>query len=121
MKGVLDSLTFEEFRMVNKLRTTIDFHHALDSWSVAEWGNATAGECGEACNVAKKMICFRTGVDDLNRGLTLDDLRTKLTLEIGDMVIYADLWATSQGLRLEDCIRIAFNSKSEEKGLKVRV
>jgi NTP pyrophosphatase (non-canonical NTP hydrolase) len=53
-------------------------------WSIAEWTNAMAGEAGEACNIAKKMIRGDYG-DDVELGVG------ELMDEIADVVIYADL------------------------------
>jgi hypothetical protein len=36
--------------------------------------------------------------------------------EIGDVLVYADLLAARVGLTLEECVRMAFNGKSEEIG-----
>jgi len=123
------SLSFERLREVNVRRCVNGFKHTLESWSVAEWTNAMAGEVGEAAeallnvvaaagqaaNVAKKMIRHRDAVagnkgDDKN----LDALRQKLGRELADVVIYADLVAASQGLDLGELVRDTFNAKSEE-------
>lgn len=57
-------LNFDKLRKTNIKRCTSKdgFNHPLDGWSVAEWGAATAGELGEACNIAKKLIRVRDGV-----------------------------------------------------------
>lgn len=109
-------LDFNRLREVNVSRCVNAFKHALDDWSCAEWGNATAGECGEACNVAKKLIRIRDGMQIHNKGATLETLQAALADEIADMVIYADLWAASQGIDLGKAIIKKFNEKSEELG-----
>jgi hypothetical protein len=47
-------LSFDRLMAVNRLRCEAHFH-SLDQWKPWEWTNAMAGECGEACNVSKKM------------------------------------------------------------------
>jgi NTP pyrophosphatase (non-canonical NTP hydrolase) len=115
------SLSFEELRQTNTARTVNDFHHTLESWSVAEWGNATAGEVGEACNIAKKMIRFRDNVAGNAPGLTVEELRNKLASEIADAVIYLDLWAASEQINLGEAVATTFNKKSEQLGSDYRL
>lgn len=113
------SLTFGTLRIINQGRCVNELGHAMNTWSVAEWGNATAGECGEACNVAKKMIRVR---DRLNmKDKTIEEYRKDLRQEIADLVLYADLWAASEGIDLEEAIIEIFNNKSIELGAKARL
>jgi hypothetical protein len=93
------------------------FNHPLSSWSVAEWTNAMAGEAGEACNIAKKLIRFRDGVRDNKE--PQDVLLNKLMYELADTVIYADLCAASTNQQLEEFIIRAFNDKSKEIGCDI--
>lgn len=111
-------LTFALLRRVNQRRceSPQGFDHPLPSWSVAEWTNAMAGEAGEACNIAKKLLRFRDGVRGNAATDTEASLRAALGEELADAVIYADLVATSQGLSLEDLVRAKFNAKSDEIG-----
>ena len=115
-------LSFAALRAVNVVRCVSGFGHTLESWSVAEWTNAAAGEMGEACNIAKKMLRHRDGVAG-NKGadLDLDALRKKLARELADAIIYADLVAASQGIDLGETIRETFNAKSEEIGARQRL
>jgi NTP pyrophosphatase (non-canonical NTP hydrolase) len=95
------------------------FNHPLDSWSIAEWTNAIAGEVGEACNLAKKLIRFRDGV----RGNTKpgdqdpDSVKRRIAEELADVVIYADLTMRALGFDIEVVVVEAFNRKSAELGL----
>jgi NTP pyrophosphatase (non-canonical NTP hydrolase) len=95
------------------------FNHPLDSWSIAEWTNAIAGEAGEACNIAKKLIRFRDQVrGNTKPGDTNEvDLRHRLALELADVVIYCDLTARALGVDLEAVTVEAFNRKSEQLGM----
>jgi NTP pyrophosphatase (non-canonical NTP hydrolase) len=92
------------------------FNHPLASWSVAEWTNAVAGEAGEACNLAKKLIRFRDGVAGNNKpeDKDQDDLRRRIAEELADVVIYCDLAMASVGYDLATVVRDVFNRKSRE-------
>jgi NTP pyrophosphatase (non-canonical NTP hydrolase) len=107
-------LTFQELREQNLSRCVSGFGHTLEAWSVAEWGNATAGECGEACNIAKKILRFRDGVVG-NKKSQAEYVRD-LASEIAGTLIYLDLWAASQNIDLEEAVKDEFNKKSEEIG-----
>lgn len=107
MSGVLERLA-----KINVLRCETAFKHTLNSWSVAEWTNAMAGEAGEACNIAKKMLRFRDGV--AGNKLTRDEYKALLATELSDVVIYADLTAASEDIDLCKAIVEAFNNKSKE-------
>lgn len=105
-------LSFDDLREANVERCETGFKHTLSSWSVAEWGNATVGECGEACNVAKKILRFRDGAAGNSK--TKEEYLEDLGSEIAGMVIYADLWAASVGLDLGQIVIREFNKKSKE-------
>lgn len=112
-----DYLTFRTLRRINKSRcvtprTHGGFGHDMNTWSIAEWTNAIAGEAGEACNIAKKLIRYRDEMEFLNKGATWEELHKNLREELADIVIYCDLVATSQGFALEDLIREKFNHDS---------
>ena len=110
--------SFETLRHVSQERC-IETFGPLEDRPVEWWTNAMAGESGEACNVAKKMSRIRLGKGDTwnkEEDRTIEALRKKLKREIGDVVIYADLLASREGLTLEDCVRTAFNEKSAEIG-----
>lgn len=114
-------LTFSELRQKNVLRCKDGFGHDLTSWSVAEWGNAAAGELGEACNVAKKMLRFRDGVRGNQAGKSRDEYRKDLASGIAGCLIYLDLWAASEGLSLAQIVKEEFNAKSDEIGSEVKL
>jgi NTP pyrophosphatase (non-canonical NTP hydrolase) len=83
-------------------------------WSIAEWTNAMAGEAGEACNIAKKMIRGDYG-DDVELGVG------ELMDEIADVVIYADLVCQRLNRRLETAVFNKFNEVSERVGSDIRL
>lgn len=104
----MDNLKFSELREVNVLRCEQSFH-PLHSWSPTDWSNAMAGECGEACNLTKK----------LRRGDAVSE--EEIGKEIADVVIYADLLAARLDLDLAKCIREKFNEVSIKKENKLRL
>ena len=112
-------LTFDELREAN-VKRCINSFHGLDRWNVAEWGCATAGECGEACNVAKKLRRLVTNPDWKPKDGDLN-LTQQLADEIADLIIYADLWAASQGIDLGRAITTKFNRTSAEVGSGVKL
>ena len=114
-------LDFSRLRDRNILRCETGFGHKLNSWSVLEWGGATAGECGEANNVAKKMLRFRDNIKGNDPTKTRDDYKKMLASEIAGMVIYADLWCASEGIDLAQAIIEEFNKKSDEIGANIKL
>lgn len=130
-------LSFKTLRETNVLRCQFGFGHTIESWSGAEWGNATAGEGGEAIgaylalltvskmgeanNLAKKLLRFRDKVGGNLPGKSEEDYRQELGKEIADMVIYADLWAASQGIDLGKSVREAFNNKSDQLDCAIKL
>ncbi len=108
-------LTFATLRQINTTRTDCLQRGANRAWTLVDWSNAMAGEAGEVCNVTKKMQRHLDGVP-MNREAA-DTLPEKLKAEIGDVALYLDLLATAAGFTLEECIRKAFNGKSDELGL----
>ena len=101
-------ITFAQLRAKNVERDRKDFG-SIATWSLPTWGNALAGEVGEACNLIKKQDrgdsigCFQIGK------------------ELADIVIYADLIAAKLGLHLDFCIQQKFNEVSNRIGSEVRL
>lgn len=93
-------LTFAELRTKNVKRTAEAFHR-VEAWSPTDWATAMAGECGEACNLIKKM---RRG--DLVHSSHIAD-------ELADLIIYTDLLAERLGIDLEEAIIHKFNAVSD--------
>lgn len=94
------------------------FGHPLDKWSVAEWTNAMAGEAGEACNIAKKIL--RIDLELRGNIKKSDKVRVKLVeelmRELADVVVYADLVAARVGCNLSNAIVETWNKKSKQLG-----
>jgi NTP pyrophosphatase (non-canonical NTP hydrolase) len=103
-------LTFKELRAVNIERCNSAFF-PLESKDGPWWGNAMAGECGEACNVVKKID---------RDGLT-DERVASLAKELADVVTYADLLAARYGIDLGHAIAAKFNEVSERVGSELRL
>ena len=95
------------------------FDHGLAKWSIAEWTNAMAGECGEACNVAKKLIRIRDGVPGNKK--SREEYTADLAQEISDTVIYAVLAAAAAGIDLRAAIIKTFNDKSDDVGSAIKL
>ncbi len=74
-----------------------------------------AGEAGEACNVAKKLVRERSGW----RGSR--STPAELGAELADLVICADLCAMAEGIDLMAAVRAKFNATSEKVGLATRL
>lgn len=113
---VVESLTFADIRSVNVRRSEESFNHRLTDWTIAEWTNAMAGEVGEACNLAKKMI--RGDYPDM---YALADAQRELGKELADVVLYADLAAAFCGIDLGAAVRAKFNEVSRRRGSDIRL
>lgn len=94
----MNELKFNTLRKANVERCE-DAFFPLSSKDGPWWGNAMAGECGEACNVVKKID---------RDGLT-DQLLQDLAYELADLVTYADLLAARFGIDLGAAITEKFN------------
>jgi hypothetical protein len=114
LKGAHAMSILEKLRAANTQCCNLGFGHTLSSWSVLEWAGAMAGECGEACNIAKKMLRFRDNVKGNDPKLSRDDYKCMLASEVAGMIIYADLLCASEGINLCEAIEIEFNKKSRE-------
>jgi len=73
-------MNFWDLAKANRIRCDRSFH-PLNDWSPSDWSNAMAGECGEVCNLTKKL---RRSED-----VPIE----RIGQEIADTVIYADLLA----------------------------
>lgn len=119
-------MNFAEFRKANVLRCESPkpngFGHPLQSWDFMQWGCATGGEIGEAQNIAKKLGRYKIGNEHMNKaGEYPPVLITRMTDEIADGIVYADLWLASAGFTMEEVVRRVFNQKSLEMGSNIYV
>lgn len=105
--GMKDTLSFSELRDAMSARA--EDLTGCEDWTIADWGNAMAGECGEACNVVKKM----------RRGDNIDT--SVLAHELADVVCYADRLAYVLGIDLGAAVREKFNIVSVRRSSAVRL
>ena len=124
----MSDMTLREFSRVNAERARTWHKGGLDEWSAAEWGNALAGECGELCNVLKKVLRMDMGIQQLadqegreydNPGLR-KELYSKAADEIADVYAYLDLVAARLELDLQSCVVRKFNFVSDREQLPQR-
>lgn len=95
---------------------SLDWHHSeTEPWTLADWGNAMGGECGEAQNVIKKIRRQQTGM----RGAKDPDMEVlvgKLADELADTFLYLALVASAAGIDLNDAVIKKFNEVSKREG-----
>ena len=115
------TLTFDAFLKANIERCNAGFGHKLEDWSLLEWGGACAGEIGEACNKAKKLKRFDTGIKRNKPGENQKALLDAMGKEIADAVVYAFLWFAAAGLDPAEYVRKVFNDKSDEIGSDIKI
>lgn len=121
----LEPLTFDQLTDANRRRLPLfknrqgqPAHTEPDGsdWNLAEWTNAVAGEVGEACNLAKKIVRGDFGAPgSLEYKLALRELAK----EFADVVTYADIACTRAGHQLGQVTREKFNEVSERVGCEV--
>lgn len=109
-------LTFGRLSRAIALRCEQSFH-PLHAWTPSDYGNALAGETGEACNWVKKLKRLDDGpAQPYNAGVERADVVAKIGKELADVVCYADLLAQSLGLDLGTEVRAKFNEVSGRVG-----
>lgn len=91
----------------------------LSSWSMSDWAVALAGECGELCDVVKKLNRVR---DELvGNKVNGFELRSDLVNEIADVYLYLDLFAQAAGVDLYQAVKTKFNETSVQVGFPERL
>lgn len=106
--ALLCSLRFDELRLANVARCEEVFHK-LNEWSSTDWATAMAGECGEACNLIKK----------LRRGELIT--REMIGDELADLIIYTDLLSARLGIDLGEAVVRKFNIVSDRRSASLRL
>jgi NTP pyrophosphatase (non-canonical NTP hydrolase) len=117
--GPVPGLTFAQLREANTHRNTRGvWGGSIMDWTPTDWGNAMAGEAGEACNQIKKLRRMYSGVEWLEYIPSSRDeqLLANIADELADTVIYLDLLAARMGLNLAEATTRKFNRVSQEKG-----
>lgn len=118
-------INFEGLRIANLSRCRRWHNGGVADWTPERWFTATAGELGEAGNALKKL--FRVQDDIANKNAPDRDIQSreqaieKIADEIGDTLIYLDLFAASLGIDMEDAARRVFNRTSEKCGFPERI
>lgn len=106
-------------REVNLSRSARWHPEGIDSWSLSDWGVATAGEMGEALNIVKKLNRERDALTGNSN--TLPELHQMLADELADTMIYLDLMAARAGINLSKAIAEKFNRTSEKNNFPERL
>jgi NTP pyrophosphatase (non-canonical NTP hydrolase) len=115
-------LTFATVSRANRLRCE-RWHPGFPNdkiWNGGDWGNALAGETGEACNIVKKLRRLEAGYPDRDHKESADRL-ADLANEIADVYLYLDLLAQYYGLSVEACLPPKFNAVSLRQGFPERL
>lgn len=113
-------LTFRALRRANVSRK-VRWHGEADEWSGADWSNAMAGECGEACNIVKKLRRHETHTGTAYNTPEAEALMPMLADELADVVTYCDLLADKYGIDLDRAVREKFNRVSEAQDFPERL
>lgn len=114
-------VTLRELQRVAVTRSTAVFG-VLTDWTVADWANALAGECGEVCGAVKRLRHIQ---EQMQRHdpvvMTEDTAREEAGKELGDLITYAALLANELGVSLDDVVRQKFNEVSKRYNSRIRV
>lgn len=118
----MNSLGFDQLRAANLTRCENRFH-PIDAWSPTDWATAMAGECGEACNLIKKLRRATGPTMELGRANTPEAaaLIPMIADELADTLIYIDLLAARLGIDLGLAVTLKFNHVSERVGSTIRI
>lgn len=104
-----NTLTLSEFRTKNVERCEKGFF-PLFSKNGTHYGNALAGETGEACNIIRKLAENRPNVD-------IEDLAD----ELADIITYVDLVGAYYSIDLETALRNKFNKVSDKVNSNIKL
>lgn len=92
-----------------------EWENAKGKLNLSYFGNAIAGEVGEACNIIKKIERERLGLRGSRATLS------ELAEELADVIIYIDLLAADCNIDLEQAIKIKFNRTSDKYNLGTKI
>lgn len=118
-----EPLTFDAVRAANVSRGKA-WHGDTRPWGLVDWGNALAGEVGEACNLIKKLQRIADGISNPNEvinELSPDAMLEELADELADVALQLDLLAACARVDLGAAVRRKFNRKSEKLGFPERL
>jgi NTP pyrophosphatase (non-canonical NTP hydrolase) len=117
------TLSLRTITEISVLRCNRWHHHDTVPWVGADWSNAMAGECGEACNAVKKLRRLETMTMGAHNGGETDreTLVAKLAEELADTFLYGVLVAAYYDIDLTAAIVEKFNLVSEESAFPERL
>ena len=107
---------FDKLRAANRARQAV--------WPGSEGADAPfrtiefGEEAGELLGAVKKLMRAQRGIAG-NVGKPLEQLRTAVLEEIGDVLISLDLMTDALGIDIRDCVPMKFNKTSAKVGLNV--
>lgn len=111
----LNKLRFDKFHKAN-IKRCETVYHSIDSWSLSDWGNALAGETGEACNYIKKLRRLESLEETPSILKTKFKLKSDLAKELADVFCYLDLLSARLNIDLGQTIIDKFNEVSKRTG-----
>ena len=108
----MEDLNIKQFQEMNRKRSA-SWHNGIE-WSLSDWAVAMAGECGEACNVVKKLNRVRDGLPEgrVKRSFMTDEYQAEtrkyltdcLAEEIADTMMYCFLLADAAGIDVQTAL-----------------
>ena len=116
----MNDLTFKRLSEANAVRALERNRDGVMVWTPTQWALGMFGECGEACNIVKKLNRIECG-DPGTREHEGTELFEHLVNELADIVIYADLLAQRLNLDLATAVRLKFNDTSAKLKLKTMI
>lgn len=118
-------LTFERFETVNAQRLARWHDGDIDDWTLGDWGNALAGEAGEACNAIKKLRRMESGLVGTNKThnnfASREEAVAAIGMELADTVTYCACIAKKLGISLGDFVALKFNIVSDRYGFEEKL
>lgn len=117
----------EELKNANPKRSFLGFGITPHSWQLSQWSNAVAGECGELCNIIKKVERGdyhkrkenQHDNAEYNNAYAAAQYRVDIGKEAADIVIYLDLLCQREGIDLGAEIVKKFNEVSARVNCRV--
>lgn len=118
----MSSLIFESLKIANKDRAEKLYNQPIKDTLITDWVVALAGECGEFCNVIKKLRRLQTGLGKFNYKEGEQEVKNLLQQakdEIGDLIIYADIIAQALDIDLGEAVKDKFNEVSKRNNCEI--
>lgn len=111
----MSDLTFKQYQEAIRARNQYlpEMIHFNAHRNLSQLSNALAGECGELCNLIKKVERGDFGP----MPEAVEEVRVMIGEELGDVVAYAAILADAIGLDLGEVTARKFNIKSDHFGV----